>query len=174
MLGAGMLGPLFAIFVEQIGGDILDVSWAYATYLIVTGVGIILVGKLADTFGSEWPMIGGYALSALATFGYLLITTTPGLFVIQALQGVALALSQPTWLALYDKFSGDGKADGYIWGMSSGMGYAASGIGIIIGGFIVKIFSFDILFIVMGTILAVSTVYQATILEFRESRNPRK
>ena len=45
-LGAGMLGPLFAVFTEQIGGDVLDISWAWATYLIIAGVLYIWVGKL--------------------------------------------------------------------------------------------------------------------------------
>src|SRR3989344_241915 len=126
--GAGMLGPLFAIFVEDIGGDILDVSWVYATYLIVTGMGIILVGKLADKIGDEWFMISGYGLSAIATFGYLFVTTTIDLLIIQVLQGVSLALMQPTWFALYDYFRGDGKNGGYIWGLATGMGYVASGV----------------------------------------------
>src|SRR3989338_5535354 len=121
--GAGMLGPLFAIFAEDIGGDVLDISWVYAAYLIVTGVGIILVGKLADKIGDEYLMIAGYALSALATFGYLFITTTTELLFVQILQGISLALMQPTCLALYVYFRGAGKDGGHFWGLSAGMGY---------------------------------------------------
>ena len=29
--GEGMMGPLFAVFAEKIGGDILDITWAWAT-----------------------------------------------------------------------------------------------------------------------------------------------
>lgn len=38
-LGEGMLGPLLAIYTERIGGDIFDISWAWAIYLVVTGGG---------------------------------------------------------------------------------------------------------------------------------------
>lgn len=36
--GEGMLGPLLAIFTEKVGGDIMDITWAWAVFLIVTGV----------------------------------------------------------------------------------------------------------------------------------------
>jgi len=37
-LALGMIGPIYAIFVEQIGGDILDASWAYFTYMLTAGI----------------------------------------------------------------------------------------------------------------------------------------
>jgi MFS family permease len=166
MLGAGMLGPLFAVFVERIGGNILDISWAYATYLIVTGIGMIIVGKIGDRVGYSRLMLLGYGLSAIGTFGYLLVTSSFALFVVQIVLGVALALSNPTWYALYDKFSGDGGSDGYVWGLSTGMGYTVSGIAMMIGGLIVHLFSFNVLFVIMGSVLTISTIYQASILKF--------
>jgi len=63
-LGEGMLGPLFAVFAERIGGDVLDISWAWATYLIVAGLMQIWVGKYSDgERGKERIMLLGYALN---------------------------------------------------------------------------------------------------------------
>jgi len=162
--GVGMLGPLFAIFAEKIGGNILEISWAYATYLVVTGIGIIVVGTLGDRIGHKRLMVAGYGLNALATFGYLAVNSTVELFVVQALLGVAFALSNPTWSALYDLYSGDDTEDGYIWGLSAGTGHIVSGVALVIGGFIINAYSFDALFIIMGSILTISTIYQAKIL----------
>lgn len=162
--GAGMLGPLFAVFAEKIGGNILEISSAYATYLIITGIGIVVVGKLGDKVGYTHLMIAGYGLNALATFGYLLVDSTAELFFVQILLGIAFALSNPTWSALYDMYSGDDTADGYIWGLSAGTGHVVSGIALVIGGFIISAYSFETLFVVMGSILTVSTIYQAKIL----------
>ena len=36
-LSEGLLGPLFAVFSERVGGDILDITGAWAAYLIVSG-----------------------------------------------------------------------------------------------------------------------------------------
>src|SRR3989344_2612686 len=106
-LGEGMLGPLFAIFAGRIGGDILDITWAWATYLIVTGVLYILVGKLTD---------------------------------------------------------GSKKNDTYEWGLAGGEAEIITGIAVIIGGFIVTYFSFNLLFLTMGVIQIISTLYQMQIL----------
>ena len=167
VLGAGMFGPLFAVFVERIGGNILDISWIYAVFLIVTGVGKIVVGRISDIIGYEKLMIAGYAINAIATFGYIFVSSTMGLLVIQILLGIALALADPTWLALYDKFSGDGSSDGYIWGLLTGMSGITSGIAILIGGVIVTLFSFKILFICMSIVLAFSAIYQSLIFKYK-------
>jgi len=162
-----MLGPLYALFAEKVGGDVLEISWVYAVYLVVMGVGVIVVGKFADEWGHGWLLVTGYGLNAVATFAYLLVSSMAGLLIVQVLVGVATALSEPTWYALYDKHSGDGDHDGLLWGLSSGLWYVARGIAMLIGGYIVAVHSFDALFIVMGTILTLATVSQARILQYR-------
>jgi len=162
--GDGMLGPLFAVFAERIGGNILDISWAWATYLICTGVFTIIIGKLSDGLNKERMLVFGYALTSLFTFGYLFVSTPIHLFIIQAGLGLALALSNPTWMALYDKYS-DGPNDGYIWGLADGESKIMLGLAIIVGGFIVNFFSFTALFIIMGVIQSIATIYQAQILD---------
>lgn len=162
--GEGMLGPLFAIFTERIGGDILDVSWAWATYLIFAGLLYIVVGKITDAHDNkEKVMVVGYALNALFTFGYLLVAAPWHLFIVQAGLGVALAMSSPTWTALYAKHE-DRRHDGFEWGLAGGMAQIITGIAIVIGGYIVSYGSFTALFIIMGSIQAVATIYQARIL----------
>jgi len=39
---------LFAVFTESIGGDILDIVWAWSVYLLVTGILIIIIGNVSD------------------------------------------------------------------------------------------------------------------------------
>ncbi len=161
--GEGLLGPLFAIFAGEIGGDILDITWAWAIFLLVTGTLEIFIGRLADKIGHERLMIAGYALNAVFTFCYLFIDSVMGLFLVQAGLGVALALADPTWDALYAKHENPRKA-GFLWGMQHGIETIITGISIIIGGLIITFFSFDVLFIIMGTIQTIGTVYQARIL----------
>ena len=112
--GEGLLGPLFAVFTERVGGDILDISWAWATYMFVTGFFTIIFGKIADKIDKEKMIVFGYSLNALFTFSYLLVSSPVHLLLVQAGLGLALSLSNPTWLALYDRYSGD-KNDGYVW-----------------------------------------------------------
>lgn len=163
-LGEGMLGPLFAVFTERIGGDVLDITWAWATYLIFAGLLYVIIGKMTDKYNNkEKTMVFGYALNTLFTFSYLFVSAPWHLFVVQAGLGVAAAMATPTWNALYAKHE-DRKHDGFRWGLVGGESQIITGIAIIIGGYIVSSFSFTVLFITMGITQAIATIYQAQIL----------
>lgn len=165
--GMGMLGPLYAVFALDVGASIMDASWVYALYLACMGVGIIIVGKIGDEKGHEKILVLGYGLSTVSAFGYILVDSLNSLIVVQVLMGISTALLTPAWYALYDRYSGDGTKDGYVWGLSSGLWYIFQGIAMIIGGWIVTAYSFDMLFICMGIVLTLSTIYQAQILKYR-------
>jgi MFS family permease len=167
--GDGMLGPLLAVFSERVGGDVLSVTWAWAMYLGVTGVGMMFTGKMGDRYGHHIICVIGYGCTALATFGYIFVSNKWELLVAQAAMGAGLALCNPTWYALYDEYSGGGEHDGEVWGLASGGGYIAQAVAILIGGMIVTYGSFTLLFFVMGSILTLSAFYQAKILAYRNA-----
>ncbi len=162
-LGEGLFGPLFAVFAGRVGGNVLDVSWAWAIYLLVTGGLEIYIGQISDRIGHAKLMVAGWVLNAIFTFSYLLIHTPRGLFIVQAGLGVALALADPTWDALYAKYEGGAKR-GFLWGLEHGVEELITGASIFIGGMIVSYFSFTALFIVMGVIQTIGTIYVARIL----------
>ena len=163
--GEGMLGPLFAVFAERIGGSILDISAAWAVYLVTTGILIILIGELSDKKGGHEKLVTiGFALNALFTFGYLFVREPFHLFIVQAGLGAATALSTPTWNSLYARYE-DKKRTGYSWGLAVGQANIATGIAIVIGGFIVAKYSFTALFITMGIIQVIATLYQSRIID---------
>jgi MFS family permease len=167
-LGEGMLGPLFAVFAQRIGGNILDITWAWAIYLGMTGMLTIVAGRVSDRIwqwcGRERLLVAGYGLNALCTFGYLFVNTTTGLFLVQAGLGVALALSSPTWSALYARYSPGEENAGNAWGLVAGEQRLILAVAIILGGYIVDHYSFDALFIGMGAVQVVATLYLARIL----------
>lgn len=165
--GEGLLGPLLAIFTEKIGGDILDITGAWASFLIVTGLVYILVGKLVN--GRPYKakvMVAGYALNALFTFCYIFVSNTWQLFFVQAGLGIAEAMGTPTWDALYAK-NVDSTNDTYAWGLASGQSQIVTGIAIIGGGLIANYLSFNVLFFIMGCIQVIATIIQAQILLYK-------
>ena len=164
VFGEGMLGPLFAVFAQRLGGSILDISWAWSIYLIVTGILAIVIGKISDVrISKEKLMITGFFLNAIFTFGYIFVSSPLQLFLVEAGLGVAAALSSATWSALYAK-SLDTKRPGYMWGLASGQAQLTMGFAIIVGGFIVNHFSFTVLFMSMGIIQSLAALYQSQIL----------
>ena len=162
-LGEGMLGPLFAVFAQRIGGDLLEITWGWATYLFVMGVLTIIFGHYSDKLDQKKVMLFGYGLNALFTFAYVFISTPTHLFMVQAGLGFATALSTPTWSALYAKYAAKNK-HGAAWGLANGLPDVITAIAVIIGGLIVQYFSFTLLFLIMGSIQIIATIYQAEIL----------
>jgi MFS family permease len=159
--GAGLLGPLFAIFTERIGGDVFAITNVWGIYLVSMGICVIVVGRFSD--GSlrkkQILMLLGYGFNALLTFGYLYVHSALQLLVLQVGLGFAVALSAPTWSALYDTYSGTGR-EGYVWGLSSGFEKIATGLAVLLGGVIVSYSSFASLFIIMGMIQTLAFLVQ--------------
>jgi MFS family permease len=171
--GEGMLGPLFAIFAESIGGDVLEITWAWAIYLFVTGIFMIFIGRLSDKYVSkEKLMITGYALNTIFTFGYLFVSSPWHLFIVQAGLGIAWSLGTPTWDALYARHE-DKKHDGSAWGFADGLPAIITGLAIVIGGLIVTYLSFKTLFIVMGIIQIIATLYQTRIFLMKDKKKKK-
>ncbi len=162
--GEGMMGPLFAVFAEKVGGDILDITWAWATYLIITGVMYIVVGKLLNRKSYKVKaMVFGYVLNALFTFGYLFVSSPIQLFIVQAGLGIAEAIGTPAWDSLYAKNLPD-DMDSYAWGLSTGQSQIVTGVAFGIGGLITHFISFEVLFITMGIIQLTAALVTAQLL----------
>jgi sugar phosphate permease len=164
--GEGLLGPLLAIYTEKIGGDILDISWAWASFLIATGLFYIITGRWINRKSDKTKqrlLVFSYGLNALFTFGYIFISSPAQLFVLQAMLGVSEAIGSPTWDSLYSKSLKDSH-DGYAWGLAGGQSQIITGVSVLIGGFMVFYFSFNLLFIIMGIIQIIATIIQAKIL----------
>jgi MFS family permease len=160
--GEGMLGPLYAIFTEKIGGDILDITWAWSAYLICTGLFYILIGKLVNRKRYKTKLLFvGYLLNAILTFCYLLVDTPLELFYVQIGLGLAEAIGTPVWDALFAA-SLTKEHDTYAWGLSTGQSQLVSGIAFAVGGVLAYYYSFDLLFIIMGCIqlIAAGVVFQ--------------
>lgn len=168
-LGEGMLGPLFAVFAGRVGGNILEMSWAWATYLVVTGVFTIVISRVADKkIKKAHLLILGNALNALFTFGYLFVDSPLKLFAVQVGLGLASALVIPAWDALYSEFE-DKKHDEFEWGLASGEAEILAGIAMVIGGLVVTYVSFSALFLAMGTIKVLATICYARILRVSQA-----
>ena len=162
--GEGLFGPLFAVFSEKVGGDLLDITWAWSAYLIVTGLMYLLVGRtLRDSKYQKEVMVFGYALNTLFTFSYLLVNSVSTLFFVQIGLGIAESLSTPIWDSLFANDLED-KNNTFLWGLATGHTHFVTGIAVAIGGLITYYVSFHMLFIIMGIIQACATIIQARLL----------
>lgn len=149
ILAAAFFGPIYAIFVQEIGGDILDASGAWAAFMLATGILIFFISRWEDHVKhQEKLLVFSYGLMCVGFIGYLLVQSPWHLFVVQIVLGIAEAFNTPVYDGLYSKFLDRGKYASE-WGLWDSMSAILAGIGAIIGGFIAAYFGFRILFVAM-------------------------
>jgi len=157
-LAGGFFTPIYAIFVEDIGGDILTAGSAYAVYSIVSGVLIYLIGLWEDKVKhQEKLLVAGRGISVLGFAGYLFINSPMDLFIVQILLGIGSAVGTPAFDSLYSSALDKGKYASE-WGTWEAMYGIVSGIGAIVGSYIAMFYGFVTLFYVMFFISALSFI----------------
>lgn len=159
MLASAMLGPIYAIFVEEVGGDILTASTAWAIYLLVVGVVIFLLGKFEDKLKEpELMMVWGYAIMAFAYLGYLMVDSPAKLFVIQIIIGLGSAIYTPAFDGIYSTHL-NRKKSASQWSAWESMYNVVSGLGAIAGGLIATYLGFPALFVLMFLLCLISALF---------------
>ena len=159
LLAGAMIGPIYALFVDKIGGDLLTASITFAVFSIVSGIATFLIGKFEDLMKEqELALGGGYFLSGLAYIGYLLVQSPFHLFLTQVLLGIGTALLKPAFDALMSKHLDQNRAASQ-WGAWESMNSVTLGIGAVIGGIIVINFGFPTLFVTMATLCFTSALF---------------
>ncbi len=145
----GMLGPIYAVFVEEIGGDILTAGASWSIFMILSGIGLIIAGRAVDKKGNEKPfIIVGYSLEALGFLGYVFVTTPLHLFAVQILLGISAAINYPSREAWFTKFLDKGKF-GTQWATWEALYSITAGVASLVGAVIASIYGFKIMFISM-------------------------
>src|SRR3989344_3262721 len=104
-LALGMLGPIYAIFVQQIGGDILDASWAFFAFTFTSGVVMYLLSFWENKIKHKEKLILiSYSLMSIGFLGYYFVYNQFSLLVVQIVLGFAVALLSPVYDSLYSHY----------------------------------------------------------------------
>ncbi|MBW2966453.1 MFS transporter [Candidatus Woesearchaeota archaeon] len=149
LLAAGMLLPIYALFVEKIGGDILAASGSWAIFTFTSGFLIWLFGKWEDKVKHLEKMVfGGYLFRCIGFLGFFFVANKYHLFGIQAILGIGIAASLPAYDSLYSKLLSKGKFASE-WGTWEGMSMMVAALAAVIGGIVANYLGFKILFLIM-------------------------
>lgn len=149
VLATGMLGPIYALFVKEIGGDILDAGFSWSIFMIISGAGMLVMGKIVDSLKKEKPMmILGYSLQSLGFLGYFFVSNKIQLYLLQILMGISITVQHPVFNSFYTRHLEKGKV-AFQWAAWEGTYFITTGIAALIGAFLVKIFGFRTMFLIM-------------------------
>lgn len=156
--GSTLLGPLYAVFIKEIGGSILTIGWAFAVYMITVGAVAFLAGKLGDNIKEKEYLLGvGYLIRAVGFFLYIFVGNTLHLLLLQFFLGTGEAIANPAFKAIYSiHLTRDKESSQWgIWDMSYSI---IVGLAAILGALIVNFFGFAALFYTMSGLSILSFI----------------
>ncbi|MDP3704793.1 MAG: MFS transporter [Legionellaceae bacterium] len=148
MLSSGILVPIYAFYVQKIGGGVFEASSTVAISYILTGLLTLVIfrTKWSHAYQKECLVVGWF-FWLISVCMYCYITNVAMLFVSQCFNGVGNALSASTYDAEYSKQASSNLVHG--WSMWEGTINIFSGLAAISGGFIVTHYGFDTLMLWM-------------------------
>ena len=164
MGAAGLLGPIFALFIEDyiVGGNEAVAGIAAGIYLLTKSIMQIPIAYVIDKIKGErddfWLMFIFSLLIALIPLAYLFISTPLELFIVQFFLGLFTAFTFPTYMAIFTRHI-DKKKEGTEWGVYFTLVDVTSAAMAAIGGYIAASFGFHslillvVIFSVLGSFL---------------------
>lgn len=166
-LDGSVVNVALPAITKELGGGLLTQQWVVDAYLITLGAFILLAGSLSDLFGRIKILSIGLIGFALTSMLCAIAPTDEVLIVARILQGGTGALLVPSSLALIIStftLKGQGRAIG-IWTAWTGMAFV---VGPLLGGLLVDIFSWRLIFAINLIPIA------ATLWLMRALREPEK
>lgn len=152
----GIILPIYAVFVQKIGGDILDAGLALGIFLMFEGFFTFFVHKNRKSHNKEISMMFyGWLIWLIGILMYLIISNKWTLFSAQIFLALGNALADP----IYDEefASRSGKKEGEKrWSLFEGGNSFASGISALAGGAIASFFGINVLIYVMAATATIS------------------
>lgn len=163
VLALGMLGPIYAIFVQGIGGDILDAGISWAIYMIVSGMGIYIMGKFHDKIQRDKLfIILGYSLVSIGYLGYYFVSNIIELFMVQVVLGLSSVISVPAMYSFYTKYLEKGRFASQ-WATWDALYKGLQGVTALIGAFLAKTYGFKALFLAMFFLSLIGLAFAAQL-----------
>ncbi|MBN1543851.1 MFS transporter [Candidatus Woesearchaeota archaeon] len=173
IFAVGLFGPIYAIFVNDIGGDLLDAGWAWAAFMLTAGVVVFLMSRWENRVRHyEQLVIGGYAVRSLAIFGYIFVGSPLHLMAVQALLGIGEAFTIPAYDALFTMHIDHGQ-EASQWGNWEAMYYIVTSMSAILGAAAATAFGFQALFVMMFGVSIVGLLLSIRLMPEIISRLPK-
>ena len=156
VFASSLLGPLYAVFVESIDGNVISISVAWSTFMLSATFFMLLVRKYGDRIKEKKKLLmAGYIVRALVWFLYPLVGSLEVLLILQVLLGFGEALGTPAYDAVFAKHLDKNKYVEEYTDRKLAVNLS-NAIAVMIGGVIVVKFGFTVLFSIMGILALVS------------------
>jgi len=166
---AGLLGPIFALFIEEFieGGNGAVAGTAAGIYLFSRSILQIPIAHYLDKIRGEkddfWLMFIFSLLTAVVPLLYLFIQTPTELYVVQFILGLSTAFTYPAYMAIFTRHI-DRNKEGTEWGIYFTLTDVTSALLAIVGGYLAITSGF---FVLIGIVVVLSLLGSLLLLPIR-------
>lgn len=168
--GSGLFIPLYALFVQQMGGNVFHAGASFGTYTLTAGLVTFIFGKLEDKILDKRKMLClGYFFVAIGAASYLFITELWHIYLVQVLNAVAFGIFNPAWKTLYANDEDIGK-QAQEWALVDGGDMILISIAAVLGGFLVNWYGFRMLFLLMTFVQVVAFLFSLQVLRWKKRK----
>ncbi|MBI4136565.1 MFS transporter [Candidatus Roizmanbacteria bacterium] len=163
MGAAGLLGPIFAVFITDFieGGNEAVAGLAAGIYLLTKSLLQIPIAYFIDRIRGEkddfWLMFVFTLLIAFVPLAYLIIETPTQLYLTQFILGFFTAFTFPTYMAIFTRHI-DKEKEGTEWGVYFTLTDLTSAALAALGGFIALSRGFPALIIAVVTLSCIGAL----------------
>ena len=163
--GFGLIGPIFAIFVDKdvSSGDIFSAGMASFVFLAAQSICQLLLAKKIDMWETSKVidyLIVGNILIATVPFVYMGWKDVTGIYLAELIYGIGSAFDHPCWLKLWSVYL-DRDHESYEWSVYSVLTNIGQGVAALVGGYIAATAGFDVAFMIVGLFAILGTVILA-------------
>jgi MFS family permease len=160
---AGLLGPIFALFIEDfiIGGNEAVAGIAAGVFLFSRSILQIPVAHMIDKIKGErddyYIMVFFMILSSIIPISYLFISLPYQLYIIQFILGIASAFTFPPYMAIFARHIDSGN-EGTEWGVYFTLTDIVSALLAGLGGYMAATYGFHYLIISVSILMILGAV----------------
>lgn len=166
ILGSSLVFPFYLIFIKEIGGGFLQYGISYGLFTMSSAIVHLFIGKISDKIGRKsFLLVNSWGMAMLLLI-FPIITMVWQVYVIQIFLGIVGAMQKTSEKAMLADFT-EGNNRGAVIGRYHFWTSIFAGAAVMLGGFIIDLFTLDIIFFISSLILFISGFF---ILKIDESK----
>ena len=166
LFGAGIVFPFYVIFIKEIGANFTEFGIAYALFSLSSALVHKFIGQWSDKFGRKIFLLLNSWGTAILFLIFPIATNIIQVYILQIVLGVFGAMHKTSEKALVADFTEDEKRGKRI-GIYHGWIAIFSAIAVIVGGYLIDLFTLSIIFYIGSIILFLSGL---AIVKIEENR----
>lgn len=152
VLAGNLLGPLYAVYIEGLGGSIAMVSGTWSVMLLTTTLVNFILIRYGDRVREhEYFLMAGFLFRAIAWIGFASAHNLTSIILLQIVVGLGEAVGSTGFDAIMAEHLDGGShiRDYSVWKTISNV---LASIAAIVGGFVVTWYGFSPMFYFMGAV----------------------